>query len=258
MHIYNHTLSGHDTVSEATPSLHSGQALFQQAQAGCRASLNALMAHHDGLVQAVVRRQVLGDLPFAEALQAGRIGLWRAIQGYDPKHGTAFSTYAWPCIVRHVWRAVKMHSRFHSLPVTGDGLPPLAGSDPILVWEAAVVGPALWNMTYSTGQAWATTSSSTPSTPNSTPDGSSTCAPIQPTGPALSKAKGQDPLAPARLRRQGPPHLPFRLCPQSQRLRPFDRLRTPLRPKTSQVGLFPHLLKRRYPRRPRRRSYLPA
>ncbi len=87
MHIYNHTLSGHDTVSAAT--------LFRQAQAGCRASLNALMARHDGLVQAVVRRQVLGDLPFAEALQAGRIGLWRAILGYDVKRGTAFSTYAW-------------------------------------------------------------------------------------------------------------------------------------------------------------------
>jgi hypothetical protein len=26
-----------------------------------------------------MRKQVLGDLPFAEALQAGRIGLWRAI-----------------------------------------------------------------------------------------------------------------------------------------------------------------------------------
>jgi hypothetical protein len=37
------------------------------------------MTCHDGLVQAVVRRQVLGDLPFAEALQAGRVGLWRAI-----------------------------------------------------------------------------------------------------------------------------------------------------------------------------------
>jgi RNA polymerase sigma factor (sigma-70 family) len=138
MHIYNHTLSGHDTVSEAT--------LFQQAQAGCRASLNVLMARHDGLVQAVVRRQVLGDLPFAEALQAGRIGLWHAIQGYDPKHGTAFSTYAWPCIMRHVWRAVKVHTRFHSPLVTSDGLSPLAGSDPALVWEAAAVEQALHHL----------------------------------------------------------------------------------------------------------------
>lgn len=138
MHIYNHTLSGHDTISEAT--------LFQQAQAGCRDSLNALMARHDGLVQAVVRRQVLGDLPFAGALQAGRIGLWRAIQGYDPKHGTAFSTYAWPCIVRHIWRAVKAHTRFHAPLVTHDGLSSLAGSDPALVWEAAAVEQALHHL----------------------------------------------------------------------------------------------------------------
>jgi RNA polymerase sigma factor (sigma-70 family) len=81
--------------------------LFRHAQAGCPDSLNHLMAEHDRLVHAVIRRQVLGTLPFAEALQAGRIGLWRAILGYDPQRGLAFSTYAWPCIAREVWSAVK-------------------------------------------------------------------------------------------------------------------------------------------------------
>ncbi len=70
------------------------------------------MICHDGLVQAIVRQQVLGDSPFTEALQAGRIGLWRAILGFDPLRGLAFSTYAWPCIMRQVWRAVKAHARF--------------------------------------------------------------------------------------------------------------------------------------------------
>jgi RNA polymerase sigma factor (sigma-70 family) len=85
--------------------------LYQEAQTGGRESLNALMERHDGLVHAVVRRQVLGDLPYAEALQAGRIGLWRAILRFDPSRGHAFSTYAWPSIVHHVWRAVKVHTR---------------------------------------------------------------------------------------------------------------------------------------------------
>lgn len=85
--------------------------LFRQAQTGGRESLNALMEMHDGLVHAVVRRQVLGDLPYAEALQAGRIGLWRAIMRFDLSRGHAFSTYAWPSIVHHVWRAVKVHTR---------------------------------------------------------------------------------------------------------------------------------------------------
>ena len=89
--------------------------LFGQAQAGCRESLNALMGRHDGLVHAVVRRQVLGDLPYAEALQAGRIGLWRAILRFDPGRGYAFFTYAWRSIVHHVWRAVKVHTRASSM-----------------------------------------------------------------------------------------------------------------------------------------------
>ena len=80
------------------PGQPTGAALFRQAQAGCRASLARLMAVHEGLVHAVVRKQVLGHLPYGEALQTGRIGLWRAILGYDPRRGIAFSTYAWTSI----------------------------------------------------------------------------------------------------------------------------------------------------------------
>jgi hypothetical protein len=47
------------------------------------------MAVHEGLVHAVVRKRVLVHLPYAEVLQAGRIGLWRAILGYDPLRGIA-------------------------------------------------------------------------------------------------------------------------------------------------------------------------
>jgi len=62
------------------------------------------MAQHDGLVHAFLRRQGGGPLSYEEALQAGRIGLWQAIRGYDPAQGTAFSTYAWVAIWRHVYR----------------------------------------------------------------------------------------------------------------------------------------------------------
>jgi len=95
----------------AAPSTGSGRSLFHQAQAGCLESLNRLAEMHDGLVHAVVRRQVLGDLPYIEALQAGREGLWRAILRFDPTRGYTFSTYAWPSILHHVWRAVKLHTR---------------------------------------------------------------------------------------------------------------------------------------------------
>ena len=102
---------GSDPPTGAAPLTGSGRSLFHQAQAGCRESLNRLAEMHDGLVHAVVRRQVLGDLPYIEALQAGREGLWRAILRFDPTRGYAFSTYAWPSILHHVWRAVKLHTR---------------------------------------------------------------------------------------------------------------------------------------------------
>lgn len=65
------------------------------------------MEQHDGLVHACIRRQGSGDISYEEALQAGRVGLWRAIQGYDPTRGTAFSTYAWVAIYRQIRRRNK-------------------------------------------------------------------------------------------------------------------------------------------------------
>lgn len=115
---------------------------FEQAQRGCPMCLNALMAQHEGLVQAVVRQQVLGTLPFAEALQAARLGLWRAILGYDPTRGAAFSTYAWPCMMHQVWRAVKVHSR-HAARRSVAAPPPAAPPDLSAMGEAALVQQAL-------------------------------------------------------------------------------------------------------------------
>ena len=122
--------------------------LFQQAQTGSRDSLNALMERHDGLVHAVVRRQVLGDLPYAEALQAGRIGLWRAILRFDPSRGYAFSTYAWPSIVHHVWQAVKVYTRAclaeQSVPgVAKSSWQCVASADPATIVRARSVNRAL-------------------------------------------------------------------------------------------------------------------
>jgi RNA polymerase sporulation-specific sigma factor len=60
------------------------------------------MEQNDGLVHAFIQRQGGGDISYDEALQAGRVGLWRAIQRYDPMRGTAFSTYAWVAICHQI------------------------------------------------------------------------------------------------------------------------------------------------------------
>lgn len=81
---------------------------FHQAQGGDAASLAWLMRQHDGLVHYIIRRQWHGSLTYAQVLQEGRIGLWRAILGFDPEQGFAFSSYASVAIARQVWRAVAL------------------------------------------------------------------------------------------------------------------------------------------------------
>jgi RNA polymerase sigma factor (sigma-70 family) len=77
----------------------------------CRLTMEEAMVHHEGLVHAFIRRQGGGAIPYDEALQAGRIGLWRALKGYDPTRGTTFSTYAWVAITRHIHRAAEELNR---------------------------------------------------------------------------------------------------------------------------------------------------
>ena len=73
--------------------------------------LNRAVMRHEKLVRWVVNRQHWAGLAWADVLQVGRIGLWRALQRYDPGRGTAFSGYAVPAIERAVWRAVVLARR---------------------------------------------------------------------------------------------------------------------------------------------------
>jgi len=120
--------------------------LFGWAQTGCPACLNHFMAHHRRLVVFVVRRQTLGRLPFEDALQAGRIGLWQAILGYDPQKGFAFSTYAYPAIARRVWRAVKRAERADSTSTQAIFAEVLLAPDPDQALQARLVQAALYEL----------------------------------------------------------------------------------------------------------------
>ena len=120
--------------------------LFGAAQAGCQTCLNHLAAHHRRLVVFVVRRQALGKLSFEEALQAGRIGLWQAILGYDPQKGFAFSTYAYPAIARRVWRAVKRAERANSTNALAIFPEVWPAPDPEQALQARLVQTALYEL----------------------------------------------------------------------------------------------------------------
>src|SRR3990170_2163003 len=73
--------------------------------------LDQALVQHEKLVRWVARHQWTGGLPRADVLQVGRIGLWHALQHFDPQRGTAFSSYAIPAIARTIWRAVTLAHR---------------------------------------------------------------------------------------------------------------------------------------------------
>lgn len=135
--------------SNCTTSCPEAARLFRQAQAGERKSLDQLMRQHDGLVHHIIRRQWGGELTYAEVLQEGRIGLWRAILRFDPERGIAFSTYAGAAIAHQVWRAVKLRQRAEEegqrARGNADGLPPVS-FDPLAGLVKQAVDAELYTM----------------------------------------------------------------------------------------------------------------
>src|SRR5438094_12604 len=111
---------------------------------------DAALAAHEGLVRWVVRQQGRSALPWADALHAGRVGLWQALRGYDPTRGTQFSTYAVSAIRHAVWAAVAT-----ARPPAGPAAPPAPlaaptaeqkrAQQPLLAatWALAVLAPQL-------------------------------------------------------------------------------------------------------------------
>jgi RNA polymerase sigma factor (sigma-70 family) len=82
-----------------------GVASFVCAQAGCPNCLETLLRENKGLIHSVIRHQGMIGIEFVDLIQEGRIGLWYAIQHYDPGRGTTFSSFAWASIRYRLWNA---------------------------------------------------------------------------------------------------------------------------------------------------------
>jgi RNA polymerase sigma factor (sigma-70 family) len=131
-------------VSHSTTIRSQDANLYVQAQGGDAQSLEELMRMHEGLVHHIVRQQWRGQLSYEQAVHTGRIGLWRAVLGFDPGRGYAFSTYAGVVIARHVWRAVRRTKREQETVLVAALLP--SSVDPRAEVQTAEVQTALHEM----------------------------------------------------------------------------------------------------------------
>lgn len=66
-----------------------------------------LIVMHEPLLRHLCRRYTRAGIDRDDILQAGRVGLIAAVDGYDPEHGAAFASYAAPHIVGEVRRHLR-------------------------------------------------------------------------------------------------------------------------------------------------------
>jgi RNA polymerase sigma factor (sigma-70 family) len=74
------------------------------------AEMEAAVVANEGLVHWAVHRQYLGRLSYQDAVQEGRIALWRALRHYRPDQGKLFR-YALVAIRHGIWDAVARAER---------------------------------------------------------------------------------------------------------------------------------------------------
>ncbi len=105
-------------VSLHPPAL-QGPMLYACAQAGCPVCVEHLLQLHEPLLHTILHRQYCfsDDVGYADLLQEARLALWRAIQGYDPARGWAFSTYAGAVIEHRLWTVLEQARRRTGFPV---------------------------------------------------------------------------------------------------------------------------------------------
>lgn len=91
------------------------------AQSGDEGAVSRLIKINQRFIYQVIH-EVIGSLPKEQLfpiyglepddlVQAGRIGLWKAIDGYDPSSGNKFLTYAAPAVKRAVIDLIRQYSQ---------------------------------------------------------------------------------------------------------------------------------------------------
>lgn len=81
--------------------------LLARAQSGDRSATEALVEENSGLIWAVARRFIGRGAEADDLYQLGCLGFLKAVEGFDLKYGTQFSTYAVPKISGEIRRFLR-------------------------------------------------------------------------------------------------------------------------------------------------------
>ena len=96
--------------------------------------MDSLIEENMGLIVSIVNRfKPKNNAEREDFVQAGRIGLWKAIKKYDASRGIALSTYAWNPIKWEIIKEIKSTKRDRYCPMSKTKVPSYVLSERL--WE---------------------------------------------------------------------------------------------------------------------------
>lgn len=90
-----------------TDRISKNAALLAKAKEGEKGAEEALVRNNLALVRSIALRFLGRGQDIEDLMQIGCMGLLKAVRGYDPAYGTAFSTYAVPLISGEIKRFLR-------------------------------------------------------------------------------------------------------------------------------------------------------
>ena len=78
--------------------------LIEKAQKGDGLAKEILVTENSPLIKSIIKRFIGKGIEYDDLIQAGCIGLIKAVDRFDSTKGVQFSTYAVPCILGEIKR----------------------------------------------------------------------------------------------------------------------------------------------------------
>lgn len=98
-------------------SLYSDEEIIENVRDGEASGINELFERYKNVVRSIASTMYLIGGENEDLIQEGMIGLFKAVQEYDPGRDASFATFARLCITRQIYSAVKASGRKKHIPL---------------------------------------------------------------------------------------------------------------------------------------------
>ena len=97
--------------------LYSDEEIIENVREGEASGMDELFERYKNVVRSIASTMYLIGGETEDLIQEGMIGLFKAVQEYDPGRDASFGTFARLCITRQIYSAVKASGRKKHIPL---------------------------------------------------------------------------------------------------------------------------------------------